>query len=167
MSDAGSVSAPAPAPAPPPGVAGAMKSSMGAVKQAAQHHGYWLRGEQPSPSAGADMRDVKKLPKDDIEGMVDRLYADAATRQTRKKEPPPDRHPQGGITFEFDAGVNRYRTVRKPAMGLGAEEYDASMHRLNSEGQSKHNEAMQKLYDKYVPDMKVGYNDLLNASTKK
>lgn len=127
------------------------------------HHGYWLRNLETAvaePAVKVESGIKNKLQKDEIDTLVDRLFSDAATRLDEKAKPPPNRHPQGGLTFEFDGGTNRYFPVRKPAKELTKEEYTEICHRLHQEGLSRQDESMQKLYDKYVPDMKVQIDDI-------
>jgi len=97
---------------------------------------------------------------------VTRLYGDAETRQEKRNEPLPNRYPQGGLVFEFEADKNQYKTVRKPALEMSKSEYKACLLNQYEKGITKRKEKMQQLYDKYCPTHKIDVEALQAKPTR-
>mmetsp|Transcript_15983 Transcript_15983/g.34706 ORF Transcript_15983/g.34706 Transcript_15983/m.34706 type:complete len:171 (+) Transcript_15983:128-640(+) len=145
--------------------------SMKHIYQATPKHGGWLRAEAIPRSMlmcgrTLDLTDVRR-PASEVEDTIGRLYAEAETKKEARNQPPPDRFPQGGITFEFEAAENRYKTIRKPAKRITKDEMTEVLINQNSIGLTKKKECMQKLYEKYVPNLKISVDDLDPLPTRK
>jgi len=133
-------------------------------------HGGWMRAPA-IPRSLAVCGQPKDLnivirPKEQVAEIIQKLYDEAETKREERSKPPPNMHPQGGISFVFDPAGNRYNTVRKSAKRISKDDMTDILLNQNVIGFTKKQELMQKLYNKYRPDLKISVEALEKAPTR-